>query len=208
VSGVLEHDQTGIIAIDASQGASAALAVEWPHQSPSTGGRINAHFEDNTVKSAIVLIGIALAAVASPTAVSAQMGGGRGGMAMMGRGMMNQDCPMMGMMPAGQEARLEQRLNSLKTQLAIKPEQEAAWTAYVAAAKKTAEGAQGVHQTMRQSMGAKSPVERIDSHLTAIEGHANLLRIMKPALATLYDALSAEQKVKANAVLGGRGCMM
>ena len=136
----------------------------------------------------------------------AQMGMGRGG-PMMGGMMGNADCPMMGMMMNGQEQRLEQRLDGLKKQLAITAAQETAWTAYAAAVKKNAEGMQGAHQTMRQAMAAKTPVERMDGHITAMDGRANLMKALKPALATLYDALTAEQKTKANGVLAGRGCM-
>jgi LTXXQ motif family protein len=160
--------------------------------------------QERAMTKRMLIIAVA-ASLAATSGALAQMG--RGG-PMMGGGMMKQDCPMMGMMMPGQEGRLDQRLGALKTQLAIKPEQEAAWTAYVAAVKKNAEGMQGVHQTMRQSMQAKTPVERLDGHLAAVEGRANMLKTMKTALTPLYDALSAEQKTKANTVLGGQGCMM
>ena len=143
--------------------------------------------------------------VASPA--SAQMMGGRTG-PMVGGAMRGADCPMMGMTTAGQESRIDQRLAAIKSQLAIKPEQEAAWAAYAAAAKKSAEATQAAQKSMMPMMQAKTPIERIDGHIAAVEQRGALLKAMKPAMTALYDALSAEQKTKANAVLSGRGCMM
>jgi hypothetical protein len=133
---------------------------------------------------------IALCA-ASPA--SAQMMGGRNG-PMMGGAMHDADCPMMGMMTMGQESRIDQRLGALKTQLAIKPEQ--------------AEGMQDKHKSMMAGMQAKTPLERIDAHITAVEARGTLLKAMKPAMAALYETLNADQKTKANALLSGKGCMM
>lgn len=146
------------------------------------------------------------AAVMWTSPVSAQMFG-RGG-PMMGGAMRDADCPMMGMMMSGQEKRVDERLNAIKTRLAIKPEQEAAWTAYTAAVRKNAESMQSAHQAMRPSMQGKTPIERIDGHLAAVETQATLLKSMKPVVIALYDSLSAEQKTKANALLAGKGCMM
>lgn len=118
------------------------------------------------------------------------------------------DCPMMGMMTMGQESRIDQRLGAIKTQLAIKPEQDAAWTAYANAAKKKAEGMQGTHKSMMAGMQAKTPLERIHAHITAVEARGTLLKAMKPAMAALYETLSAEQMTKANALPSGKGCLM
>ena len=156
------------------------------------------------MKKHAMLLAIALCA-ASPT--SAQMMGGRNG-PMMGGAMYDADCPMMGMMTMGQESRIDQRLGALKTQLAIKPEQDAAWTAYASAAKKNAEGMQDKHKSMMAGMQAKTPLERIDAHITAVEARGTLLKAMKPAMAALYESLTAEQKTKANTLLSGKGCMM
>ena len=41
-----------------------------------------------------------------------------------------------------------------------------------------------------------------------MESRSNALKDVKPALAKLYEALSAEQKKKADEILTGMGCMM
>jgi hypothetical protein len=152
----------------------------------------------------ILTAALLLASASYPA--DAQMGMGRGG-PMKGGMMDNADCPMMGMMMNGQEQRLDQRLDGLKKQLGITTAQDAAWTAYAAAVKKNAEGMQGAHQTMRQGMTAKTPVERLDGHIAAMDGRANLMKALKPALMNLYESLTADQKAKANSALAGRGCM-
>ena len=139
----------------------------------------------------------------------AQTGVGDGHHRMMGHdGMMRHDCPMMGMMMPGREARIDERLSKLKQKLGITPAQEPAWMAYMAAARKNVEAHQGMHQAMMQAMQSKTPLERLDGQITAVESHAALLKSIKPALAALYDVLNADQKVTANAALTGRGCMM
>ena len=152
---------------------------------------------------------LALLAISAATSVSAQMrmGTGSNGSAMMGR-MMNQDCPMMGMMMPGQEARLDARLAANKTQIGITAAQETAWAAYAGAAKKSVESMQTAHQAMMQTMQGKTPIERLDGHIGAIEGRVNQMKAMKSALSALYETLNGEQKTKANSVLTGPGCGM
>jgi hypothetical protein len=55
---------------------------------------------------------------------------------------------------------------------------------------------------------AKTPVERLDAHLAAMDARLGALKDMKPALAGIYAALSADQKKKADELLTGVGCMM
>lgn len=157
------------------------------------------------LSTAIVVV-VAAALTVFPAIAQTGMGPGHG--RMMGGPGMKHDCPMMGMMGPGREAQFEQRLATLKQKLAITPAQETAWTVYVAAAQKNVEGHQGLHRAMMQSMEAKTPVERLDSQIMAAETHAGLLKAMKPVLGTLYEALTADQKTKADAALSSRGCMM
>ena len=138
----------------------------------------------------------------------AQMGMGPGHGNMMGGHGMKHDCPMMGMMGSGREAQLEQRLGKLKQKLAVTAAQEPAWAAYAAAAQKNVEGHQGMHRAMMQSMDAKTPVERLDSQITAVETHLVLLKSLKSALGALYETLNADQKAEAGKALSSRGCMM
>ena len=129
----------------------------------------------------------------------------------MGRGMMGMmgDCPMMGMMMGADTSTFaEGRIAFLKAELAITDAQKAAWEAYAAALKKNLQGMQAMRQTMMKVMEAKTPTERLDAHIAAMDGRLASLKEVKPALAALYAALSDEQKKKADQILTGMGCMM
>jgi LTXXQ motif family protein len=137
---------------------------------------------------------------------------GMGGMTM-GQGMMGGDCPMMDrmttkmrrMMGGDMQAMSDQRIAALKTQLAITPEQQATWDTYAAALKKNLAGMQAMRQTMKTGMAAKTPVERLDAHVAALETRLAALKEVKPALSNLYTTLSDDQKKKAEKSIG---CMM
>jgi LTXXQ motif family protein len=142
----------------------------------------------------------------------AQDAKGRGGM-MMGQGMMGGDCPMMDrmgnkvrrMMGGDMQAMSDQRIAALKAQLAITPEQQATWDTYAAALKKNLMGMQSMRQTMKTAMSTKTPVERLDAHVAAMETRLAALKEVKPVLSSLYTALSDDQKKKADKSIG---CMM
>lgn len=131
---------------------------------------------------------------------------GRGGM----MGMMQGGCPMMGMMSGdgNMPSFAEGRIAFIKAELAITDTQKSVWDAYSAALSKNLEGMQGMRKTMMGAMQAASPVERLDRHVTAMEGRLQTLKDVKPALAALYAALSDDQKKKADGLLTGMGCMM
>jgi hypothetical protein len=128
-----------------------------------------------------------------------------------GMGMMDMmaGCPMMGATTDGQaSAFVEGRIAFLKAELAITDPQKAAWDAYANALKRNLESTQGMGQMMRAVFEAKTPVERLDAHLAAMETRIKTLQDLKPVLAKLYEALSADQKKKADEILTGMGCMM
>lgn len=144
-----------------------------------------------------------------PMGPGSELGGGRM-MGMPGGGTMGMgDCPMMGMMPGSTEmpAFGEGRIAFLKAELAITPAQQAAWDAYAAALKKNFASMQGMRQSM-MALHGKTPVERLDAHLSAMTSRHAALSEIKPALSALYTALSEEQKKKADLLLTGMGCMM
>ena len=124
------------------------------------------------------------------------------------RDMMSQDCPMAGMMASGQEARIDARLADLKSQIGITSEQNSVWTAYTTAVKQSGADMSSRHMAMMQSMQAKTPIERLDGEIAAIENRAGHLKATKSALVMLFDALTLEQKTKANAMLAAHGCGM
>lgn len=121
---------------------------------------------------------------------------------MMGMG----NCPMWG--DSGTPAFADGRIAFLKAELAITDAQNSAWDAYANALKKNLESMQGMHQTMLKAWQATSPVERLDAHITAMEGRLAALKEVKAPLEALYAALNDEQKKKADDLLTGMGCMM
>lgn len=163
----------------------------------------------------IVAVGLAFGAT---YVVAQQRGPGMGmmgpGMPMGPRGMMGMmdmmaGCPMMGATTEGQaSAFTEGRIAFLKAELAITDAQKGPWDAYADGIKRNLRSMQDMGQTMRAMFEAKTPVERLDAHLVAMEGRIKALKDVKPVLAKLYEALSAEQKKKADEILTGMGCMM
>lgn len=131
------------------------------------------------------------------------------GPGMMGMMRMMGACPMMGMtMGADTSAFAEGRIAFLKAELAITDAQKGAWETYAAALKKNLQGMQAMRETMGKVMEAKTPVERLDAHIAAMDSRLASLKEVKPALAGLYGTLNDEQKKKADQILTGMGCMM
>ncbi len=134
-----------------------------------------------------------------------RMMGGRMGGGMMGGGMMMNDCPMMG----GQNAPTTvDRLNTLKSELAITDAQQSAWNAYTDKVSKVRESMGTMREHMQKMHSAKSPVDRLDAHITMMETRLVTMKEVKPLLQALYDSLTAEQKAKADTSLSPMGCMM
>ena len=154
-------------------------------------------------------------AIAATQVLAQQPGPGMpmGPRGMVGMMQMMAGCPMMGpMMRMGTEGHgsvfSEGRIAFLKAELAITDAQKTAWDAYAAAIKANLQSMQDMMQTMRAAFDAKTPVERLDAHLAAMEARVKALKDVQPALAKLYESLSADQKKKADDLLTGMGCMM
>jgi hypothetical protein len=133
---------------------------------------------------------------------------GSSGPGMMGMMRMMGECPMMGMMMSARHRPSPRAHRLLKAELSITDAQQGVWDTYAAALKKNLQGMQAMHQTMVKIMQAKTPVERLDAHVAAMEGRLASLKDLKPALAALYAALSDEQRGKADQIFTGIGCMM
>ena len=137
---------------------------------------------------------------------------GQGGKGMMGRGMMGPGM-MMGMgagMMMGQEdlkAMVEGRLAYVKTELSITEEQATAWKAYEDAARADVQSMQTVHQAMMTAMQSGSAIDRMQTHITMMQARLDALKVLEPAAETLYQALTPEQKKKADTLLGIGGMM-
>lgn len=111
--------------------------------------------------------------------------------------------------PEGQSSSyVNGRVAFLKAELAITDAQKGAWDAYAEAMTRNLQSMQGMWATMKTVFEAKTPVERLDAHLAAMDARVGALKDMKPALVALYGALSAEQKTKADELLTEMGCMM
>jgi LTXXQ motif family protein len=135
-------------------------------------------------------------------------GHGPGMMGNYGPGMMG-GCPMMGTTADGQVSTFaEGRIAFLKAELGITDAQKSAWDAYAETIRSNLQNMQGMWQTMMTVFEAKTPADRLDAQIAAMDGRLAALKQIEPALAALYVALSAEQKKKADEVLTGMGCMM
>ena len=137
---------------------------------------------------------------------------GQGGQGMMGGGMMGPGM-MSGMgagMMMGQEdlkAMVEARLAYVKTALSITEEQATAWKAYEDAARADVQSMQTVHQAMMTAMQSGSAIDRMQTHITMMQARLDALKVLEPAAETLYQALTPEQKKKADTLLGMSGMM-
>jgi len=160
----------------------------------------------------LTMLALLTAALLTPTTPSSaqQPGMGMDGMPM-GRGMMRMmgDCPMMGMMIGADTSTFaEGRIAFLKAELGITDAQTAPWEVYAGALKKNLQAIQAMRQTMMKVAEAKTPTERLEAHIAAMDGRLASLKEVKPSLAALYAALGAEQKKKADQILTGMSCMM
>ncbi len=135
-------------------------------------------------------------------------GYGRGMMGNYGPGMMG-GCPMMGTTSEGKVSTFaEGRIAFLKAELGITDAQKSVWDAYAETIKGNLKSMQGMWQTMKAAFEAKTPADRLDAQIVAMDSRLTALKEIKPTLAKLYAALSDEQKKKADEVLTGMGCMM
>jgi LTXXQ motif family protein len=134
-------------------------------------------------------------------------GYGSGMMGNVGPGMMG--CGMMGATTDGQTSTFAAgRIAFLKAELGITDAQKAVWEAYADKIKGNLTNMQGMWQTMKAVFEAKTPADRLDAQIAAMDSRVSALKEIKPALSKLYDALSSDQKKKADELLTGMGCMM
>ena len=162
-----------------------------------------------TRKAAV--LALAFAGAAWPAAAQQQQGqpGGMGACPMMEPGMMRgsgmmiqmptqgmgRGC-MMGMGPmmmGGPGQHIEGRLAFLKTELGITPAQEQVWNVYAEAFRASASAMQGMHEQMMSGGMPASAPERMQRHEQMM---------LNAAAAPLYDALSPQQKERADTLLG------
>jgi hypothetical protein len=91
----------------------------------------------------------------------------------------------------------------VKSSLAITDAQKAPWDAYAAALKNTPSGLTAMKDGMMTAFsGGKTTVDQLDAQITAAENRLKGLKELRPAAAALYATLSADQKKKADQMLG------
>ena len=92
----------------------------------------------------------------------------------------------------------------VKSGLGITDVQKGVWEAYAAALKDTPSSFSGLKDTLTSAFtggSGKSSVEQLDGQITAAESRVKALKDLRPKLAALYAALSADQKKKADQML-------
>ena len=181
----------------------------------------------NRLRTNLLAVCMTLAVAATPA--FAQQGGQGGGMkgmdgpgqgkGMMQGGMMGQgkgNCPKMsGMMGRGMMGKgmmhsrpmMEARLAYIKSDLEITDAQMDVWNAYADAFRKRHDAMAGMHSDMMAAKNGGTAVERLDARIKATEAKLDSLKALKMPTDNLYNALSDNQKKKADALLGG-GCGM
>lgn len=122
---------------------------------------------------------------------------GQYGMGMMGHGMMNDMGPMM-----------EGRLAYMKAELGITDAQTTAWDDYAKAVKARVASMQKTRVEIMKVMHSGSALDRLDARTKAMENMVESLKAVRPPVVALYNALTADQKKKADALLGMDCCMI
>jgi len=147
---------------------------------------------------------------AQPRPSGGMMGPGMMGPGMMERMMGNGQADMMAgcQMEGGGAIHTEGRVAFLRAELGITDPQKGVWDAYADQIKKNLLSMQDMQKMMEVMRDAKTPLERIDARITVMDKRAQALKEIKPVLVALYAALSPDQKVKADQILTGMGCMM
>lgn len=169
----------------------------------------------NTFRATLAAALLSLSFATMATAQDPQqpmMGPGQGMMGPGMHGMMGQGMgPRMmgpGMMMMDSGPMVEGRLAYLKAELGITDKEAAAWDGYVSAVKSRAAGMRDMHTAMVKTMQAGNAVDKIRAHAEAMQSMADSMKALIPATEALYGALSAEQKGKADLLLGSGCCMM
>jgi hypothetical protein len=140
---------------------------------------------------------------------------GQGMMGHMGMGMMGP-----GNMCAGMQAMMgprtmmnfgpmmEGRLAYIKAELGVAEAQISAWNDYASAVKARGTTMQDMRTAMAQATETGSALDRLDAHTKMMESLVESLKALRPTTEALYKVLSADQKKKADLLLGMGCCMM
>jgi hypothetical protein len=132
-----------------------------------------------------------------------KMGHGMMGPGMMGHGIMGGHHGMMMMAPGMLQAFAEGKLAFLKSWLAITEAQTGPWNGFAEAVRTQVKNLAEQQQKWMPKPGQPEPTlpQSIDRHLQMMEDHLAAMKKVKPALDTLYQALTPEQRQKADQLL-------
>ncbi|KAB2942297.1 MAG: Spy/CpxP family protein refolding chaperone [Hyphomicrobium sp.] len=101
------------------------------------------------------------------------------------------------------------RATYVKAQLGITDAQATTWNAYLAAFRKHLTAMQQHHQAMMTAMGAgTTSAQRAEALVASMDACHDAMKELKTAYVALYQALTPEQKQKADALFIGMSWMM
>jgi hypothetical protein len=98
-------------------------------------------------------------------------------------------------------AKVEGRLAYAKTLLGITDDQAAAWKAYEDASRANVQGMRAAQQAMMDAERVGSPIDRMHTQTGMAQARLDALKALQPATEALYQALTPEQRERADAVL-------
>lgn len=99
-------------------------------------------------------------------------------------------------------AMIDARMAYLKSALKITGDQETLWSSYSEKFKQQAQAMKAARTAVTQNTALPAP-ERMSQHLTLAQQQLdNMKNVILPEMRNLYDALSADQKVIADKLLG------
>ncbi len=103
--------------------------------------------------------------------------------------------------PADTQAAVQQRIQMLKTQLAITPQQEPLWDAFAAKMQENANVTERLAEQRGAALASMNAVDNMRSYARIAHEYANNADRLTAAFATLYAALSPVQKQAADVLL-------
>lgn len=126
-----------------------------------------------------------------------------------GMQMMQGACPMRGMNMNGGKSHTfsKGRIAFLNAELEITEEQKPLFEAYAKKVTANLSHMSNMRENMQGMKQAETPVEKLGMHLGMMESRLDALKAMQGPLEALFEALSEEQKEKANQLMPGMTCM-
>ena len=103
---------------------------------------------------------------------------------------------------------MEDRVAALKAELGITDAQMPQWNAFADAMRARAMAMQSMRQQMMQQHSAASWPDRLAQHEQRLSAHLEAMKAMEASTRALWDALSDEQRRKAEELMPGPMGMM